>query len=744
MAQFQSGASNGYVLKLNVNEVSTNVTNNKSVVNWSVECSCGMAYAQWNPGPGLVTVNINGQVVYNAGRPAFVFPGYNSTLTLCSGSLTVGHNADGSKTIGCSASYTATSSANYLPGNMSCSGNLGLTTIARATQPTLSASSVNIGSSVTINTPRASSSFTHILRYTFQGASATIASNVATSQAWTVPTSFISKLPDSVSGSCMIYCDTYNGSTLIGTKSVELILNVPSSYVPSIRSITATEATAGLASQFGIFVQKHTTLKIVTSASGNNGSTIKSCSVRVDGSTYSGTTVTTGVINGSGNLTISVTVTDSRGRTATSSKTVSVVAYESPAITAVGVTRATSAGVADDNGTYALCNYAYSITNVNGKNTHTFKIQYKSGSSWIDMVTYTDYSKSGNYISTKTFSVDNDYEFRFVVKDYFNEYAIEKAMPVSFTLINYGADGHSMMFGGQASAKPGCVGSYLPFAPLGGQCIHNAAGTSGSAGYVNIMQIQITGAYANTPLRFSYIRRGDFSSTDVFISFTNANNTDPVINKFIAKGSNRAIYIVKSATSTFNVYIQKSENHDNIAITAFERNYGYDGNRVTVTFKNSHASSLPSGYKQADDYRLHDGTYYIGCVLIDTTGGNPGTRYGGTWEPFAPGRTLVGVGTGNDGSTSMSFTANGEGGTYTETLTIDQIPSHNHRVRLMPAANEASGYGLTQYQTFKNRPIITGDDTNDKRRTLSTSTGDGKSHNNLPPYKVVYYWRRTN
>lgn len=743
MAQFASGYSTGYRLLLNVSETSTSVQNNTSTISWNLQCQATSAYAQWNPGPGTVSVSINGSNVWS-GRPAFVFPGRNTTITLCSGTTTVTHNDDGTKSIACSASYTATSTAYYLPGDMSCSGNMTLTTIARATQPTVSSTSVAIGSSVTINTPRASSSFTHTLRYDFKGKSAQIATGVTTSKAWTIPTSFLTSLPDSVSGTVTIYCDTYNGSTLIGTKSVGLTITVPTSYVPKINSITITEATAGLASQFGVFVQSHSTLKIVTSASGNNGSTIKTCVVIVDGATYTGTTVTTGVINTSGNITVSVSVTDSRGRTTSTTKTVNVVAYKPPAITTSTVTRATSAGTASDDGVYALCKYAYSITNVNNKNTHTFKIQYKNGSSWVDMVTYTDYTKSGSYISSKTFSVDNAFDFRFVVTDYFGTYTIEKRMEVSFALFNVGADGHSFMFGGQAEDKPGYLGSYLPFAPLGGQCIHNAAGTSGSAGYVNIIQIQITGTYANTPLRFSYIRRGDFSSTDVFISFTNANNTDPVINKFIAKGSNRAIYIVKSATSTFNVYIQKSENYDNIAITAFERNYGHDGNRVTVTFKNSHASSLPSGYKQADDYRLHDGTYYIGCVLIDTTGGNPGTRYGGTWEPFAPGRTLVGVGTGNDGSTSMTFTANGEGGTYTETLTIDQIPSHNHRVRLMPVANEASGYGLTQYQAFKNRPIITGDDTNDQRRTLSTSTGDGKSHNNLPPHKAVYYWRRTN
>ena len=93
---------------------------------------------------------------------------------------------------------------------------------------------------------------------------------------------------------------------------------------------------------------------------------------------------------------------------------------------------------------------------------------------------------------------------------------------------------------------------------------------------------------------------------------------------------------------------------------------------------------------------------------------------------------------------SMTFTANGEGGTYTETLTVDQMPNHNHKVRLMPASNEASGYGLTQTPAFQNRPIVTGDDANDQRRTISTSTGGGKSHNNLPPHKAVYYWRRTN
>ncbi len=623
MTQFASGYSNGYRLLLNVTETSTSIDNNTSNISWNLQCQATNSYAQWNPGPGTVSVSINGSNVWS-GRPAFVFPGYNSTITLCSGSLTVGHNADGTKSIACSASYTATSSASYLPGNMSCSGNMGLSTIARATTPTLSASSVAIGCSVTINTPRASSSFTHTLRYYFMGTEGQIASNVGTSQSWTIPTSFLTSLPDSVSGQVTIYCDTYSGSTLIGTKSVALTVTVPSSYVPKISSITVSEATAGLASQFAVFVQSKSPFKVVTSASGNSGSTIKTCSVRVDGSTYTGTTVTTGVINASGDVTVSVTVTDSRGRTASTTKTVNVVAYSAPAITQSTVTRANSSGTASDEGTYALFNYAYSITNVNNRNTHTFKIQYKSGSSWVDLVTYTDYSKSGKYLSTRTFDVNSAFEFRFVVTDYFGSYTIEKSIDISFALMNFGANGHSMSIGMQSPND-----SYFDL---------------------------------NLPSR---IRQ----AINLMGDLTLGTLAKQAIGKFI---------------------------------------------------------------------------YPVGSVISNTTGTNPGTQFGGTWEQFAQGRVLIGAGTGNDGSTSMTFTANGEGGTYTETLTIDQIPSHNHRVRLMPAANEASGYGLTQSPAFQNRPIITGDDANDQRRTLSTSTGDGKSHNNLPPHKAVYYWRRIN
>ena len=612
MTQFASGYSNGYRLLLNVTETSTSIDNNTSNISWNLQCQATNSYAQWNPGPGTVSVSINGSNVWS-GRPAFVFPGYNSTITLCSGSLTVGHNADGTKTIACSASYTATSSASYLPGNMSCSGNMGLSTIARATTPTLSASSVAIGSSVTINTPRASSGFTHKLRYYFMGTEGQIASNVGTSKSWTIPTSFLTSLPDSLSGQVTIYCDTYSGSTLIGTKSVALTVTVPSSYVPKINSITVSEATAGLASQFAVFVQSKSTFKVVTSASGNSGSTIKTCSVRVDGSTYTGTTVTTGVINSSGNVTVSATVTDSRGRTATSNKTVSVTAYRAPAITQSTVTRANSSGTASDEGTYALFNYAYSITNVNNRNTHTFKIQYKSGTSWIDLVTYTDYVKSGKYLSTRTFDVNSAFDFRFIVTDYFGSYTIEKSIDISFALMNFGANGHSMAIGMQSPND-----SYFDL---------------------------------NLPAR---IRQ----AINLMGNLTLGSLAKQVIGKFI---------------------------------------------------------------------------YPVGSVISNTTGANPGTQFGGTWEQFAQGRVLIGAGTGNDGSTSMTFTALGKYGEYYHTLTYDEMPLHSH-AQYVTAMNGN--------QSSRKDYVSDGGGNLYPQGCNTGNAGNNKEHNNIQPSMGVYYWRR--
>lgn len=127
----------------------------------------------------------------------------------------------------------------------------------------------------------------------------------------------------------------------------------------------------------------------------------------------------------------------------------------------------------------------------------------------------------------------------------------------------------------------------------------------------------------------------------------------------------------------------------------------------------------------------------VGSVYITYTNQNPGNFLGGTWTQFGQGRTLIGQGTGNDGSTSMSFTANSTGGEYTHKLTVDEMPSHRHKLTMRNNSSAGAYYARP--------PLSANSGSNydaDREDTIASKGGD-VSHNNIQPYITVYFWRRT-
>lgn len=68
-----------------------------------------------------------------------------------------------------------------------------------------------------------------------------------------------------------------------------------------------------------------------------------------------------------------------------------------------------------------------------------------------------------------------------------------------------------------------------------------------------------------------------------------------------------------------------------------------------------------------------DSIYPVDSVYISLTSTNPGTYLKGTWEQFAQGRTLVGVGSGSDGSNTQTFDVNDTGGEYKHLLTKKEL-----------------------------------------------------------------------
>lgn len=595
-------------------------------------------------------------------------------------------------------------------------------TIPRATTPTLSAGTVAMGSAVTINLPRASSSFTHNVTYRFGNATGTINSNAGTSCSWTPPVSLAQQIKTSTSGIGTITVQTKNGSTVIGTKTVNITLTVPASVVPTISAHTAVEATANLASKFGALVQSKSTLKVTTTAAGAQGSTITAYKTEVDGRSYTGSPCTTAALSRSGTVAVKTTVTDSRGRTASHTVNVTVIAYSPPGIATSAVARTS------DEATTGKFDYSYSISPVGNKNDKSFAIQYLNGSTWTDITRLsTDYSKTGSVTSGAIFGVDATTRVRFVAKDYFSEVVIEREVGPTFTLMNLGAGGKSLAIG-RVSDNEGTYQCALA------QTHAHRTSASGTNGYLKILQLVVTAtAWNYGGIEFKY-HCGAFS-TSWFdtgkIVINGGRTTDPTPAIVMCSNPDNPIYLHKASANTWDVYVAKIGSEQAFVFDVVQ----FRANRIKWSFQNQQVASLPSGYIRARWEHLN-ACYPVGSVKFTYDANNPGIRLGGTWAQFSQGRTLIGQGTGSDGTTSMTFGAAGTGGEYNHTLTQEEMPSHYHASKPLWVGGGGAG----------SNNCVAGYPTTGKAGQYginTENTGGSKAHNNLPPYAVVYCWRRT-
>lgn len=432
-------------LRLTVSQGTQNIGNNTTNVNWYLDII--ETWGSWSSqSSGAYAVNING-VVYTGAVPAF---SAKSTTRIASGTTVVAHNSDGTKTI----SVIASASSVDVLGNASISAkSFGLTTIPRASTASVSGGwSWTAGSANTIAISRASSSFTHNITYAFGSQSGTIASAAGTSQSWTPPVSLLTQIPNAVTGTGTITVQTKNGSTVIGSNSYSFTLTAGPSAVPSIGTSTLTEANAAVAaSTITLYVQGESELKVDISASGYQGSTITSRTFTIDG-----VTANTGgkiALNTAGTRTIVTTVIDSRGRSASTSQTISVAAYSSPKITNMGVRRANSNGTANDGAQYIALNMTGTAQSLLNGSTqqNTLKIEVfaklKSSSSWgtaKNTINHTSTTYSRNYSvigGGATYLTGNSYDVLVRITDKLNTAQIQMSIPTSQIFMHWSKTG---------------------------------------------------------------------------------------------------------------------------------------------------------------------------------------------------------------------------------------------------------------------------------------------------------------
>ena len=438
-------------LKFNWVQASQSTTNNQTVINWTLQLISGSAGEIISSVSKAWSVTVNGTTYSGTNSVAI---GNNTTKTLASGQTTITHNSDGTKSFSYSFSQEfSITFAGASVGTKTGSGTGVLNTIARATTPTLSTTSADMGATITISTPRASTSFTHDLAYAFAGGTyIAIQNGVATSTTWTIPLTLANSIPNATSGTVTIRCITKNGTATVGTKTVLLTAKVPTTVIPSISAVTLTEATAGLAELYYAYIQSKSKVNASITASGAYGSTIKSYSSTFLGKTYTGASFTTDVVSLSGTLSVVTTVTDSRGRTATKTTSFTVLAYTPPKITTFEVARYTSSGVADPDGIYVWIRLNYSVTSLNNNNSASAKVQYKKStdSTWTTLNTQTALSQNATLKPAgTTFSTDYQWDFKVVLTDAFNSASpatYTAVLPSGAVILDIKADGKGIAF----------------------------------------------------------------------------------------------------------------------------------------------------------------------------------------------------------------------------------------------------------------------------------------------------------
>ena len=380
-------------LLLVISESSVSIANNTSVVTAKLYYyGNGVSY-NYNSKPGTIVID-GTSYSFSAS-----FTKSTSAQLLATKSKTVTHNSNGAKTVSCSASYTTGVSI----GTLSTSASKALTTIPRVSDLSVNKSSIPADgtTTVTATATKKSSSFTDTIVVKLGSYSKTVTSGTA----FTIPASWINAIAGT-SATATVTVTTKSGSTTIGTKSVNLTVTVPSTVVPSISSVTVAEAVTAVQSAFGsgVYVSSLSKLNVSISAAGVYGSTISSGKTTFDGITYDGASFQTAAISKAGTLSMSVTVTDSRGRTKTTTKNITVYGYSRPMITNVSCVSSGTSTIVTVDGVVS----PVAVGSAN-KNTKTLTIGYKKSTApaYGGTTTVTIPAASWTFSVSKTFAIDS-------------------------------------------------------------------------------------------------------------------------------------------------------------------------------------------------------------------------------------------------------------------------------------------------------------------------------------------------
>lgn len=383
---------------LSVTEVSGSVNTSANTSKVRILWTSTQTGESWNGYPRTakyyVSVNGGAETEYSV---SYTLP-QSTTKTIADTTITVAHKSDGSGTVKVRTWMDTSISAGVVEKTQSIT----LTTIPRASSLT-SASDRSLGNTCIVKWTPLSASFRYKLKFTlgsFSYTTGAIHPNTTALYTYTGYTLDIATIapqitsnPPTATMTVTLYTYSDSGATTqVGSASSKTFkVTVPdtSSTKPTatmtLTPVTPYEKFASL------YLQGRSKVKASFSGSFKYGASIKSYAMQIDGVSYP-SPYESGLLREPGTVTIVGTVTDSRGFTNTTSKSINVIAYEAPYIEPsegykkVICERCTQDGTASDTGAYLHIKGArhYTKINTNGiVNTCSVRCRYKpEGGSW--------------------------------------------------------------------------------------------------------------------------------------------------------------------------------------------------------------------------------------------------------------------------------------------------------------------------------------------------------------------------
>ena len=450
MATFRNDFRTGYAVQINWWVNSQNISANTSNITVQAQLiSTGSSYTIKASATKYGTLYVNG-TPYNFTFNASLSGG--ETKTVYTINLDIPHDSNGYKECWMSLDLGIEVTLSGVKWNtVSTSGTAYFPTIARASQIT-SITGDYFGDNMTVTIDRKSSNFTTSVWLKVGNSDwwNVVWKQYGDSFTFTIPIDLVGYLPQHTSTTATVKIRTYSGDTEIGDCDWGKWLGVPDWIAPYFTEVKLD--TTGLINGQWLFIQWKSQLRVRPSATTSYGAWITDYRIQYDGREYWGNDIHTGVQSIEGTRGVTVTVWDSRGRSATWYGEVYVHPYQNP-WGSISVYRCDVDGVRNDSGgTYVKVSFSGDKSWVNGANTFALAIDHRETgwADWSPIDHWQDTTGSREVVLGSEFSrydIDKTYEVRLKVSDWYTTTYYTVPVGTAFVLMDFRAGGTGLGIG---------------------------------------------------------------------------------------------------------------------------------------------------------------------------------------------------------------------------------------------------------------------------------------------------------